>query len=145
MRQCEFAKDSAAGRRQPNPNSAPIPGSGAPHDRARKLEAVYQFHGAVVLNEQSRGNLPDRRVGALRQAVHGKQQLMLPRLNAVFLRGSFAEMEEPPDLPAELGQIAILAGSQIARFAHICIVSRSIMEISTDAASKAGKTVDNRA
>jgi len=111
MRQCESAKHRTAGRRQPNPNLAPILGSGAPLDRARMLEAVYQFYGAVVLNEQSRGNLPDRRVGALRQAVHGKQQLMLLRLNAVFLRGSFAEMEEPPDLPAELRQIAILVGS----------------------------------
>jgi hypothetical protein len=32
---------------------------------------------------------------------------MLLRLNAVFLRGSFAEIEEPPDLPAELGRIAM--------------------------------------
>ena len=40
-------------------------------------------------------------------AVYGKQQLMLLRLNAVFLRGSFAEIEEPPDLPAERGQIAM--------------------------------------
>ena len=48
---------------------------------------------------------------ALRQAVHGKQQLMLLRLDAVFLCSGFAEMEEPPDLPAELGQIAILVAS----------------------------------
>jgi hypothetical protein len=53
MRQCELAKERAASRRQPNPNFAPVLGSGAPHDRARKLEAVYQFYGAVVLNEQS--------------------------------------------------------------------------------------------
>jgi hypothetical protein len=64
--------------------------------------------------------------------MHGKQQLMLLRLNAVFLRGSFAEMEEPPDLPAELGQIAILVESQVAALIHSCIVSRSIIEIPMD-------------
>jgi hypothetical protein len=53
MRQCESAKNRAANRRQPSPNFAPIPGSGAPHDRARMLEAVYQFYGAAVLNDQS--------------------------------------------------------------------------------------------
>jgi hypothetical protein len=32
---------------------------------------------------------------------------MLLRLNAVFLRCQFAEMEKLPDLPAEFGQIPI--------------------------------------
>ena len=45
---------------------------------------------------------------ALWQTVHGKQQLMLLSLNAVFLRRQLAEIEESPDLPAEFGQIAIL-------------------------------------
>ena len=56
-------------------------------------------------------DLANRRLYALGKPVHGEQQLMLLRLDAVFFRGRFTEMKELPDLAAELGQIAIfLAG-----------------------------------
>ena len=61
-----------------------------------------------MLDEQPGGNFPDGRLYALRKAVHRQQQLMLLRLDAVFFRGRFAEMKEPPDLPPELGQVAVL-------------------------------------
>ena len=40
--------------------------------------------------------------------MYGKQQLMLLRLKAMLFRRGFAEMKELPDLPAELGQVAVL-------------------------------------
>jgi hypothetical protein len=103
MRQGEFTQDGAARWRQPNPDLAFILIGGTPLDGAGLLQPVYQLYGAVVVNEQSRGNLSNRRFDVFRQAMHRKQQLMLLRLNAVFFRGHFAEMKKPPDLPPELG------------------------------------------
>ena len=51
---------------------------------------------------------------------------MLLRLQAVFPRRHFAEMEEAPDLSAEFGQIAVLIESQVGECIHIYIVSRPI-------------------
>ncbi len=45
--------------------------------------------------------------------MHREQKLMLLRLNAVFFGSHFAEMQEAPDLPAELGQIPVLVWREI--------------------------------
>ena len=82
-------------------------------DRASLLQAVYQLHRAVMLNEQSRGEFADCRFGAFRQAMYRKQQLMLLRLKAMLFRRGFAEMKELPDLSAELGQVPVLSGREI--------------------------------
>ena len=82
-------------------------------DGAGLLQPVDQFDGAVMLNEQTRGDLADGRLYVLGKAMHGQQQLMLLRFDAVFFRGGFAEMEELPDLPPELGQIAVLLSRKI--------------------------------
>src|ERR1035437_5460188 len=76
------------------------------------------------------------------QAVHGKQQLMLLRLNAVFLRGSFAEIEEPPDLPAELGRIAMRIAGPAAAPKHEHIRKTDLQRVSPGrAASELGRNV----
>ncbi len=64
-----------------------------------------------MLDEEAPGKLPDSRFCAFRQAMQRKQQLVLLRLDAVLPGGGFAEMEKPPNLPAEFGQIAVLIAS----------------------------------
>jgi len=59
--------------------------------------------------------------------MHGKQQLVLLRLKTMLLGRHLAEMEKPPDLPPEFGQVAILIESQVAVRTHGYIVSRSIL------------------
>ena len=93
-------------------------------DGARGFEPVHQFDRAVMLDEKPRCNFADGGLYAVGQALHRKQQLMLLRLDAVFPRGGFAEMKELPDLPPELGEIAILILGKVVFSAHIYIVSR---------------------
>ena len=69
VRQCELAQYRPARRRQPDPYFAFILFPRMPRHRARLLQAVYQFHRAVVLNEQSRGEFADRRFGAFRKTM----------------------------------------------------------------------------
>ena len=124
VRQCQPPQDRAANRSQPDKDFALVFDARNSRDRAGSLETVYQFDRAVVLDKQPGGDLPDGGFHTLGQALHGEQQLMLMRLDVMLLRGSFAEMKELPDLPPELGQIAVLIGGKIAVTRHIYIVSR---------------------
>jgi len=63
-----------------------------------------------MLNEQSRRDLADRGLCALGQALDGKQQLMLLRLDAMLFRGCFAEIQEASNLPAKFGEISVSLG-----------------------------------
>jgi len=49
---------------------------------------------------------------------------MLLRLDAMFFRRLLAEVKKPPDLPAKLGEIAVLSEGEIILRFHIYIVSR---------------------
>jgi hypothetical protein len=71
------------------------------------LQPVYEFYGAVMLDEHSRRNLSNRWVCSLGKAMHREQKLVLLGLDAMFLRLQFAEMNEASDLSAELRQITI--------------------------------------
>jgi hypothetical protein len=113
MRQCQPAKDRAAGRSQADPNFALVVGAASPRDGARGLQAIHQFHRAVMLQEETRGNLPNGGPYTLGKTLHGQQELMLLRLDAMLLRGSFTEMQKLPDLAAELGEIAVLIGGKV--------------------------------
>jgi hypothetical protein len=61
-----------------------------------------------MLDEKARCNFANRGLNALRQALHREQQLMLLRFDPVVFSSGFAEMNELPDLPAKLGEIAVL-------------------------------------
>ena len=124
MRQCKLAQDRAASRRQPDPDFALVFGARSSRDCARDLKTVHQFDGAVMLDEESCGNFPNRGLYALGKALDGKQQLMLLRLDVILLCRGFTEMKELPDLPPELSQIAVLIGGQVAVIAHMYIVTR---------------------
>lgn len=79
-------------------------------DRPGLFQAVDQFYGTVMLNEESRGDFPDSRFHTLWKSVDRKQELMLLCLNAVFPGSRLAEVEESSDLSSELRQIAVLIG-----------------------------------
>jgi len=83
-----------------------------------------QFHGAVMLDEQTRRQLSNGRLRPVGQAPDGKQQLVLLNFNSVFFRRGLAEMKESPDLSAELGQIGILTLGKVTVCIHYCIVAR---------------------
>ena len=99
-------------------------GSRMPRDRPRLLQSVDQFHRAVMLNEEPRGDFPDGRLSRPREGLGRQAELVLLGLDAVFFRGGLAEMKELPDLPAKFGQIAIAIQRQVAPLLHICILSR---------------------
>ena len=126
VRQCKPAQDRAAGRGQPDPDFALVFDTRSPCDGTRDLKAAHQFDRAVMLDEEPGGNFPDRGFCALGKALDGKHQLMLLRLDAVLLGRGFTEMQELPDLPPELGQIAVLIRRKVAIAVHIYIVTRYI-------------------
>ena len=104
----ELTQHGAACRSEAHPHLALIVRAWPPHDRPGSLEPVDQFDSAVMLNEQSGGNLSNRRPDAIGEALHRQQQLMLLWLDAVLFCSEFAEVKELSDLPPELGQIAVL-------------------------------------
>ena len=124
MRQCKPAQDGATSRRKPDPDFAFVLGPRSSGDCACDLKAVYQFNSAVMLNKESCGNLANRGLYMLGKALDGKQQLMLLRLYVMLPCRGFAKVKEVPDLPPELGQIAVLIGGKIAIVAHVYIVTR---------------------
>src|SRR5438874_2143814 len=113
MSQCQPAQDPASDRRQQDPDFALVFNARSSRDCARDLEAVHQFHGAVMLDEKSGRDLADGGLHAFRKTLDREQQLMLLRLDLMLLRGGFTEMEETPDLPPELGEIAVLIEGKI--------------------------------
>jgi hypothetical protein len=106
----ETPQDSAAFGSEADPDFATVLLAGMAFDQAGMLHPVHQLDRAVMLDEQPRCDFADSRVGILRQAVDGEQSLMLLRLDAVFLRGGLAEMQEASDLAPKLGKIAITVG-----------------------------------
>ena len=93
-------------------------------DGAGVFQAVDQFHGAVMLDEEARRDLSNSRLHVIRQAMDCEQKLMLLGLDAVFLCGSLAEVEESADLAAELGEVAVLLTVKVLGGPHIYIVPR---------------------
>lgn len=90
------------------------------------LGAVDEFDGAVVLDAQSLGHVGDGDGRALGRAGYLEQKLMLLRLKARCQSGLLAEVQEAPQLEAELGERAEEeSGMSIkAGVGHIYIVSR---------------------
>lgn len=124
MSQCEPAENAASGGGEPHPDFAFIFRAMYPHHRAARFEAVHQFHSTVMLQKKAGGNFADGGLNVLRKPVHRQQQLMLPGFDAMLSRCRFAEVEELPDLAAELREIAVLLGGKIFLAGHIYIVTR---------------------
>jgi hypothetical protein len=71
-------------------------GPGSSRDGACNLKTVHQFHDTVMLDEKSGGNFTNRWFGAFGKTLHGKQKLMLLRLDSVLSCRCLAEMKELP-------------------------------------------------
>lgn len=110
MRHSQFAQDCAARGCQPHPDLAPVIDPRMSGDSTSDFQPIHQFYCAVVLNEQPESEFSNGRFYAGGKALHGEQELVLLRLNAVFFRRRLAEMKKAPDLPSELGQIPVLIG-----------------------------------
>src|ERR1700728_2960487 len=124
VRQSEAVQDRPAGGSEPDPDFALVFDARSSRNSATGLEPVHQFDSAVVLDKETRGNLPDGGLYALGKSLDCEQQLMLLRFDVVFFCKSLAEMKELPDLTPELGQIAVLIGGKVAVTVHIYIVTR---------------------
>jgi hypothetical protein len=108
MRQSKPAQDSASRGGQADQDFALVFHTCDPLNRAGPGQAVHQFHGAVMLDEKPGCYFANRWLNAIGQALHRQQQLMLLLLNAVFPGGYFTKMNEFPDLPPKLGEVAVL-------------------------------------
>ena len=104
----ELTQHGAACRSEADPHFPLIVRARPPRDRARALETVDQLDRAVMPNEQSGGNLPNRGPGAIGQALNREKQLMLLRLKTVLFCSRFAEVKKLSDLPAEFGKVTVL-------------------------------------
>ena len=81
-------------------------------EQPQAFEAVDQFDGAVVLQEEPLGQGADRGRDRRRETFQRQEELVLLRLQASRARGLLAEMEEAPEAIAHLGQRAVLIGGQ---------------------------------
>src|ERR1700726_3884894 len=89
VRQRKLAQDRTAQSRQPDPDFALVLDARTSRDCAGHFKAVYQFDGAVMLDEKPGGNLSNGGLYVLGKALYGKQQLMLLRLDSMLLRRGF--------------------------------------------------------
>ena len=124
MRQRQLPQHGASRRRQPDQHFALVLRTCVPRDGAFVFQPVHQFHGAVMLDEQPRSDLANRRPHVVGKPVYGKQQLMLLGFESVLLGGHFAEMKKFPYLASKFSQIAVLVERKVLSSAHIYIVSR---------------------
>jgi hypothetical protein len=91
-------------RSHPNQHLASINIATVPCRESSLDQAVHQFHRAMMPDLQSLGESPNRRPLCSRQALDGKQELVLLRLDTSGPRFALAEGEEATDLMPKLGQ-----------------------------------------
>ncbi len=107
--------------RQANQNLPVIFRTAGPFGQTPFLQTVEQFHRAVVLDLKALSDIADGRDASLRKTLQSQQQLVVLRLKAGRPRRLFAEMQESPDLMAELRQSSILG----IRYINPCFVHSS--------------------
>lgn len=109
---------TVAGRRELHQHLAAIlPAARAPHQPAL-FQPVNQFHRAVVLDLKPFGEKADRGSLLCRNAFHGKQCLILLRLESGGARVALAEVQIPPNRIPERGQ-RLVVESRSAGLGHI--------------------------
>jgi len=111
---------------QPDPNLAPVAIAASPFHEAALHQSVGQADGAVMPDQQTRGDLSYSgtiwvttwaTTWAIRRAgkrPNRQQELMLLRLEALGPGRLFAEMEKSADVKAEIGESSIIRIRQIA-------------------------------
>ena len=126
MGAAEAVKNRLARARKGNQNFAMVGFSMGAPEEAAGAQAVDQFDGAVMPDEQARGKLADDGPRAFGQAGDGQQKLMLAGLEAVRAGLLLAEVQEPVDLEAEIRQQPEVGLGEGFYCAHKYIVARYI-------------------
>ena len=93
-------------------------------DEASGLQAVHQFHGAVVADLHAVGQFANPRPHPGRHALDGQHELILAPLQARLLHHLLAEVEKAANLVTELRQRLIVRQGELLHAAD-CIVPRS--------------------
>jgi hypothetical protein len=124
MMQRQFAEHLLAFGREPKQNfAAVVLGAGAV-DKSSRLQAVDQFHGAVVADLHAIGEFSDAWTDSGRHALDRQHELVLAALHAGIFHHLLAEVEEASDLIPELRQCLIVRQGKLLHAAD-CIVPRS--------------------
>lgn len=114
----EGGQELFAGPCQLHQDGARVSGIGGAADGTAALQAIDQFDGAVMLQKQAAGQFADRGRRSLRQALDGEQQLVLLRLQAGGAGLIFTELQELPQLVAELRESAVARCVEAVLFIH---------------------------
>jgi hypothetical protein len=113
MMQRQIPQHFLSARSQFQQDLTPVLSATLPADKASRLEPVYEFYGAMVLNLQSAGQFADVRSNVRGQPLQGKHQLMLPRLQAGGASGPFAKVHKATDLVPELCQGLVIPSRKV--------------------------------
>ena len=76
--------------------------------QALPFQAIYQFHRAVMLNQQPLGQHPDRSHPVGGQAFDSQQRLVLLRLDARGAHGVLAEIQEAANFEAKVRERLVI-------------------------------------
>src|SRR5258708_3831463 len=88
---------------------ASVFGGTLPAYKTSRLQAVYQFYRAVVLDLQPLRQLGDPRPDVGGQSFEREQQLVLLRFQPGSSRGLFTEPNKPTDQVPEFSQRVVIA------------------------------------
>ena len=125
----KLAQQLLAFRRKGDQHLPPILIAMVPQDRAMRFQPVNQFNHAVVAQLQTPGQFADGRLAVFRQAFNGKHQLMLLGFDPGRARLLLAEVQEAPDLKAELGQSAVIGQGKVWIGVHSDVLIISYYDI----------------
>ncbi len=93
---------------------SPIRHPPASRDKSLAHRPVNQLDRAVMLQLQPLREIADRRAFPLREALQGEHQLVLLRFQSRRVSRLLAEMDEAPDLKAELRQRSVFVNGNLA-------------------------------
>lgn len=111
----ELAEKRLTVGREGNKDLPPVCRSPAPRDKTLAHRPINQLDRAVVLQLQPLGEIADRRAFSFGESLQGEHQLVLLGFQRRRVGRLLAEMNEAPDLKAELRQRPILGNGNLPR------------------------------
>ena len=108
MRERKIPEERLAVRGECDEDLLPVRCPSTALDKPLAHRPANQLDRAVMLQLQPLGEIANRRACSLRKAFQGKHQLMLLGFQSRSVGSLLAEMDEAPDLKAELRQRSIL-------------------------------------
>ena len=104
----EAAQNTFTFRRQPKQHLPAVVLASRSFAQVGDLEPICELYGAMMLNLQPFRQHANGRLLAVRKSLNHQQRLMLLGLNSSLARGTFAEIEEPPEFISESRQSLII-------------------------------------